>query len=224
LLRSLAPDLWVTERPLRFLGVEIGTRMTVARLSDGGLFVHSPVPLDAPARRELDAFGPVRAVVAPNRLHHLFVGAWREAHPDASVYGAPGLAEKRRDLAFDAVLGDEAPPAWAADLDQLVFRAIPLLNEVVFFHRASRTLVLTDIAFNVRRADSWLTRAVLRLDGAYGRFGVSRIGRAVIRDRRAARAAIDRMLGWDFDRVIVAHGEVLERGGRDALREAFAWL
>jgi hypothetical protein len=105
-----------------------------------------------------------------------------------------------------------------------VFRAIPLLNEVVFFHRASRTLVLTDIAFNVRRADSWLTRAVLRLDGAYGRFGVSRIGRAVIRDRRAARAAIDRMLGWDFDRVIVAHGEVLERGGRDALREAFAWL
>ena len=109
-------------------------------------------------------------------------------------------------------------------VEQLVFRAIPLLNEVVFFHRSSRTLLLTDLAFNVRRADSWVTRTVLRLDGAYGRFGVSRIGRRIVRDRRGARAAIDRMLGLDFDRVIVAHGDVLESSGRDALRAAFAWL
>ena len=105
----------MAECPLRFFGAEIGTRMTVVWLSDGGLFVHSPVQLDLPGRRALDALGPVRAVVAPNRLHHLFVGGWREAYPDARLYAAPGLPEKRSDLSFDAVLGDEPPAAWAAE-------------------------------------------------------------------------------------------------------------
>ena len=119
---------------------------------------------------------------------------------------------------------DDAPPAWAGQIDQLVFRAMPLLNEVVFFHRPSRTLILTDLAFNVHHPGSLAGRLLLQLDGVYRQFGLGWAERLLVRDRGAARAAIDRILRWDFERIVVAHGEVLERDGKETLRAAFAWL
>lgn len=221
---ALAKDLWVTERPQRFLGIEMGTRMTVLRLANGALFVHSPVRLDAETRQALDALGPVAAVAAPNKYHHLYVGDYFAAYPNARIYAAPGLSEKRRDLRFYGVLTDEAPPLWAGQIDQLVFRALAATNDVVFCHRATGTLIMTDLVFNVHHADSFATRLVFKLDDAYGKFGPSRLWRLLMRDRAAARAAVDRILLWDFDRVIMAHGEVLETGGRQALRDSFGWL
>ena len=103
-------------------------------------------------------------------------------------------------------------------------RPAPRLEEVAFLHGASQTLLLTDLAFHVRHSDSRFTRVFMRLNGGYGRFGTTRMLRSSFRDRKALRASIDRILAWDFDRVVVTHGEVLERGGREALREAYAWL
>ena len=223
MFRELASDLWVTERPQRFFGIEMGTRMSVVRLADG-LFVHSPVHLDNDTRRALDALGPVRAVVAPNRYHHLYVGEYFTAYPEARIYAAPGLPEKRNDLSFHGALTDEAPVLWAGQIDQLVFRALPVLNDVLFSHRRSRTLIVTDLVFNLLHTDSFAARLVFSLDGAYGRFGPSRLWRLLTRDRAAARAAVDRILSWDFDRVVMAHGDVLETGGHEAFRQGFAWL
>jgi hypothetical protein len=223
-LRALAPDLWVAERPLKLFAGDIGARMTVVRLHDGSLFLHSPVRLDAETRSALDALGPVRAIVAPSKVHHFFVGAYAPAYPDAVVHGAPGLAAKRPKLRFDRVLNDEAPAAWRDDLDQHVFRGAPVLNEVVFLHRPTRTLVLTDLAFNVPAGGTAGARVFYWAVGAAGRFGPHRMLRAFIRDRRAARESVDRLLRWDFDRVIVSHGDVLETGGRDRLADGFAFL
>jgi glyoxylase-like metal-dependent hydrolase (beta-lactamase superfamily II) len=64
----------------------------------------------------------------------------------------------------------------------------------------------------------------MRLLSSYGRFGPSRLDPFLIRDRRAARQSLERILAWDFDRVVVAHGDVLENGGPDALRAGYAWL
>jgi len=99
------------------------------------------------------------------------------------------------------------------------------MNELVFFHAASRTLVLTDLAFNVRSADSFVTRLFMRVNGALGTFGPSRLAKRVfLGDLAEVRIGIDRILAWDFDRVVVSHGEVLESGGREALRTGYAWL
>ena len=147
-LRALASDLWVAERPQRFYGLEVGTRMTVIRLADGSLLLHSPVALDARLCAELDAIGWVRFVVAPNRVHHLYAGRVVETYPDARLWVAPGVEHKRPDLVYVAVLGDEAPPEWRGQVDQVFFRGRPYENEVVFFHHASRTLVVCDLAFN----------------------------------------------------------------------------
>ena len=223
-LTPLATDLWVATRPLPIAVGDIGTRMTVVRLADGGLFLHSPVRLDADTRLALDALGPVRCVVAPSAVHHLFVGDYLAAYPEARAFGAPGVAKKRPDLRFSAELSDEAPPEWRAALEQHLFRGAPMMNEVVFFHPSTRTLLLTDLAFNVRDAPAGRARLFCWLVGAVGRFGPHRIVRFGIRDRRVAAESVRRILAWDFDRVVVTHGDVLESGGRRAFAEAFAFL
>jgi len=198
--------------------------MTVIRLADGGLFLHSPVRLDAEMRAALDAIGPVRAVVAPSKVHHFFAGDYGTAYPAARIFAPPGLAAKRRDLVIHEELGDEAPPLWRGQIEQHLFGGAPYINEVVFFHAATRTLVLTDLAFNVPVERTAGARLYYWLMGAAGRFGPHRLVRLLIRDRAAARASVERILRWDFERVTVTHGDVLETGGRERFRSAFAFL
>jgi hypothetical protein len=223
-LRALADDLWVVERPQRFYGLEVGARMTVIRLAGGDLLLHSPVRLDPELRRGLDALGPVRYAVAPSRLHHLYAGELASAYPGTRLWIAPGLTAKRPDLRADGELGDEAPLEWRGQVDQAFFRGRPYENEVVFLHRASRTLLVCDLAFNFGPTAAAPTRLLMRLVRSYGRFGPTTLDPLLIRDRAAARQSLERILAWDFDRVVVAHGDVLERGGHQALRAGYAWL
>lgn len=223
-LRPLANDIWVAERPQTFYGLPVGTRMTVIRLSGGRLLLHSPVALDSELRAALDALGRVSYAVAPNRVHHLYAGEVAKAYPEARLWVGPGLERKRPDLAFVAVLGDEPPEEWRDEVWQTFFRGRPYENEVVFLHRASRTLILCDLAFNFGPGAAAPTRLLMKLLRSYGRFGPSKLDPWLIRDRDAARQSLERILAWDFDRVVVAHGDVLESGGREALREGYAWL
>jgi len=223
-LRPLATDIWVAERPQTFYGLPVGTRMTVMRLYGGRLLLHSPVALDSALRAELDSIGRVRYVVAPNRVHHLYAGEVAKVYPEARLWVAPELERKRPDLAFVAVLGDEPPEEWREEVQQTFFRGRPYENEVVFFHRASRTLILCDLAFNFGPAAAAPTRLLMRLLRSHGRFGPSKLDPWLIRDRDAARQSLERILTWDLARVGVAHGEILESGGREALRVGYAWL
>lgn len=138
-LREHAPGLWTADGqadvavPKFLRRYDFSTRMTIIRLADGGLFLHSPIPLDDGLRAELDGLGEVRAIVAPNKAHHLFVGDCCAAYPDAKLYGALGLEFKRKDLSFAGMLGDEPRPEWRGDIEQRTVRGIPMLNEVAFF-------------------------------------------------------------------------------------------
>ncbi len=225
-IRELHPGLVAIDHPLRLPGgLELGTRSVLIRLTGGGVLVHTPGPLDDDVRRAIDSLGPVRALIAPNLLHHMFLDESARAYREAPVFAAPGLREKIGGVRIDELLGDEAPELWSADLDQMLVRGAPSLNEFVFFHRASRTLLCLDLCFNVRESASFVTRLLMRVNGAYGRFGPSRIFRfAVMKDHRGTRASIDRILAWDFDRVTVAHGDILETGGHAALEAGFRWL
>jgi Domain of unknown function (DUF4336) len=223
-LLALAPDLWIADRPLRLFVGDIGARMTVIRCAGGGLLLHSPVALDDQLRAELEALGPVRWVVGPSKVHHLFLAPYVAAFPGAALCGAKGLAEKRRDLAFRHELDRDPPPEWPAEIGFVLVEGAPLMNEVVFHHAPTRTLVLTDLAFHVVPGPTNRARFFHRLVGATGRFGPHRLIRLGIRDRRAAAASIRRILEWDFDRIVVSHGQVLERDGRARFESAFADL
>jgi hypothetical protein len=222
MLTPFAEEVWTDTRPARFLGVETGSRMTVVKLSDGGLFVHSPVALDPETRAQVDALGEVRAVVAPSIFHHLHVGAWMEAYPGALYAACPGLEWKRRDLAFGRILGDEAHPLWRDDLDQ-VYLSARRENEVDFFHRKSRTMICADALINIVGHPLASTRFVAKLLGndAPGRGYLEPF---MVRDRRLCRRQVDRMLAWDIHGVVLAHGPLIPSGGREVLRHGYAWL
>lgn len=223
LLQSIGEGIWTAALPLKMGLFDFGGRVTAVRLEDDGLLVHSPPKLTPELKAEVDALGPVQVCVAPNKYHHLFVRQWKEAYPEARIYAAPGLPEKRKSFAFDGVLGDEPEEAWRGVLEQHVLGGAPGIGEVVFFHPASRTLVATDLAMSFG-GGNWPTRMFARLNGVYRRFGPSRFARFLIKDRAAARASLDHMLEWDFDRVLIAHGEPLETGGKEVFREAFDWV
>ena len=232
--KNLASNLWIVDQPDFGTGLaKVGTRMTVIKLASGGLFLHSPTKLDDETKRALDAIGEVRAVVAPSRAHHLFVGDYIKTWPGAKLYGPPGLVGDirdfkarfgaRRDLKLDAVLGDEPQQEWAGEIDQHLFKGAVGLNEVVFFHRSSRSAIFTDLVFNVP-ADFKDARIFYTLVGGRGQFGPHRLIRMIIRDRKAARESVAKILEWDFDRVIVTHGDVLESGGKAKFAAAYSYL
>jgi Domain of unknown function (DUF4336) len=226
-LREFGPGIWVAEGPVvSFLGFPYPTRMALIQLSDGGPFVWSPIALSPALGHEVDALGPVQHLVSPNPLHHLFLGEWRRAYPQARLYSSPGLRRKRRDLAFDAELGDMPEPAWAADIDQVLMRGSFAMTEVVFFHRASRTAIFADLIENLPR--DWFKGwrgLVARLDGVVApNPGAPREWRASFLDRRAARAALARILAWPIERALIAHGEAATENGAAFVRHAFAWL
>lgn len=224
-IQELSDGLWTAQGRVRWMGQRVPTRTLVLRLPDGALWVHSPIALGAELAGAVDRLGPVAHLVAPSTYHHLWLAEWARRYPEARVHGAPGLAEKRRDIEFHEVLGDRAPLAWSGVLDQMVLGGLPLFNEVVFFHRPSRTLIVTDLVFNVYDAEGALAPLVLRLNDMWRRFGPSRVLRLMLRrNRERVRADLERIQQWSYDRVAMAHGRVLESGGRAAMERAFAFL
>ncbi|WP_426661832.1 DUF4336 domain-containing protein [Rhodanobacter aciditrophus] len=234
-LKPVAPGLWIVDGPIVRMAALGGsapfpTRMTVARLADGGLWCHSPVAPDAALFAAIDALGPVRHLVSPNKLHYAHVAAWKRRYPDAVAWASPGVRERaahqKIHVSFDADLGDRPEPAWAAELDQLRFRGSRVIEEVVFLHRASATLILADLIENFEAARlGTAMRWIARLGGVLDPDGKAPLDmRLTFRDRATARACLQRIMGWQPQRVILAHGRCyLDNAGAE-LRRAFRWL
>jgi hypothetical protein len=227
MLTEIDREIWIAEGPsVSFFGFPYPTRMTLVRLSDGGLWLCSPIELSDALADEVGALGPVRHLVSPNLLHHLFLGQWARAWPEAKLWASPGLERRRRDLSFDGELGDAAESAWANDIDQLIFRGSFALKEVFFFHRASRSAIITDL---VQKFDPAMQRGwrglLMRLDGLVGPEGSTpRELRLTFWNRRSAREALRKALGWNPQRLIIAHGQWVRENGREALARAFSWI
>lgn len=223
---AFGEDIWVFDGAnVPFFGLPYPTRMTVIRLSDGGLFIHSPIELTAAVRAEVDQLGPVRHLVSPNKLHHLFVAQWQDAYPDAKSWASPGV-RKKTSFDWDHDLEEEAPADWRDEIDQLIFRGSALLDEVIFFHRRSRTLVVVDLIQNFDpRPISRPLRMIFRLIGALGPDGQAPLDfRLSFFDRPAARECLARMLAFEPERVIIAHGVGAREDGTAWLRHHFRWL
>lgn len=215
-LRPVAPGVHVAEGNLRIAGLALGARMTVLELS-GGLLVHSPIALPPSS---IAGLGEPRWVVAPNLMHHLYVGPWVEAGLEG--WAAPGLGKKRPDVRFSGELIGEPHP-FGSDVRVYTLRCFGLTNEVVLLHRPSRTLVVSDLVFNIPRHAPWFTRVAMRCIGGYPGCRVTALERWGMR-RGLAREDLSTIAGWDFDRVIMAHGQIIETGGKAALLDAFRWL
>ena len=222
MLIQIAPDLWHMESRLVVAGLPLTSRMTVVRFADGRLWIHSPVRFGPEVREQIAALGDVAWIVAPNNAHHLFMNKCKQAFPDARLYGAPGLARKRPDLANLHTLDGTVEAKWAADLDQVLVRGMPVIHEVMWFHKASATLIATDILQCWCGDMDWRTAAYARLTGVRKHLDVPRTVRLLVRDKAAAAARAAAVLRWPFTRVITAHNAIIEQDAHAAVERAFA--
>ena len=231
-LKPVAPDLWIVDGPIiRFYGLPFPTRMTVIRLPEGGLWVHSPIAPDPGLMAEIQALGPVAHLVAPNWIHYAYTGAWQALFPQARTWAAPGVAERAasRDVAIrvDETLVDGTPEDWGRAIEARVVAGSSVHHEAVFFHRASKTLILTDLIENFERraVPVWLVPVLMMAGNLDPKGGTPRDMRATFRNGRAeARKAVEWMVAREPERVVLAHGRWYAQDAVVELRRAFRWL
>ena len=220
-------QIWTTDYPVRFGGMDISARTTIVRLADGSLWVHSPGSIDDLLASRLDALGPVKHIVAPGTFHYLHVEEFRQRYSDASVWICPGIESKVPNLAYDHILDDhDAPPAWSGQIDQQLVRGAKLIRETAFLHRTSRTLILTDLLENIGDDSGpvdWKLRmwwkVVFRMwnhPKPAPEYQVS------TKHKGLMKRCLEQVLSWDFDRVILSHGENITAGAKQAVRDAWA--
>jgi hypothetical protein len=227
MLEQFGHEIWIADgSEVAVIGFHYPTRMAVIRLSGGGLFLWSPIPLTDRVRAEVDGLGEVCHIVAPNSLHHLFVPEWKRAYPSAKVYTPPGLREKRRDIEFDDDLGNVPIPDWAGEIDQALMLGNVITTEVVFFHVKSGTVLFTDLIqqFPANWFSGW--RAfIAKIDLMVApEPSVPRKFRVAFTNRRAARASLERILAWPAKKVLMAHGTPVTEDGNAFMGRAFGWL
>jgi hypothetical protein len=216
---QVADGLFCAESEMKMPGgVRMNTRMTVVRLANGKLLVHSPIRLDEDLGKTIDALGEVAYVVAPNRMHHLFFRPCAERYPKARTFGPPGLAEKTPSLRIDEVLTDTAPSVWADEIEQLVVHGAPKMSEVVFLHKPTRTLIVSDLFFNIVHPANLSTKVLLTFTGARGKLAKSRVWLLMKEDDAAFTAAVRKVLAWDFDKLVMAHGDVVDKNAGEKAR------
>ena len=227
MLKEFGLDIWTADGPnITIVGFHYPTRMAIIRLSNGGLFIWSPILLTHSLQAEVDAVGQVQQIIAPNSLHHLFVPEWKRAYPAAKVFAAPGLRKKRDDIVFDADLGSAPSPDWVGEIDQALMHGNLITTEVVFFHAKSGTVLFTDLIQQLptNLISGW--RAIVaRIDLMVGpEPSVPRKLRVAFANRRAARKSLQRVLAWPAQKVLMAHGTPVETDAQAYLRRAFGWL
>lgn len=235
-LKPIAPDLWIVDGPLVYMAAAgssapFPTRMTIVRLRDGSLWCHSPIAPDDNLFAAVNALGPVKHLVSPNKLHYAFIAAWKQRYRQAIAWASPGARERAAaqhiHVQFDADLDGAPPVGWASDIDQLRFRGSRMIEEFVFFHRSSSTLILADLIENFEATK--LTRSmrwIAKLGGVLDPEGKAPLDMRLtfIGRKRVARECFERIMAWHPQRVILAHGRCYLDDGEVQLRRAFGWL
>ncbi|MEZ6002468.1 DUF4336 domain-containing protein [Hyphomonas sp.] len=231
MLDPIDTDLWLTEGPVvDFYGFPYPTRSIIVRLPDGKLWVWSPVALTPELKKEVDGLGPVAHLVSPNKIHHLYLSEWHAAYPEAKLWGLASTIRKRKDLPFQPALESLPPSDWQGAFRQAWFRGSFFMDEIVFVHRASSTVIMADLSENF--SDHFLhhhwkgwQRPIARIWGIVVGKGYAPLEwRLSWLNRKPAREAILNIIGIHPKRVIMAHGEWVKTGGEAYLRQAFAWL
>jgi hypothetical protein len=224
--QEFAPGrIWLSEYPILYFGCAFNARMTLIRMEDGKVLVHSPAPLTDENRAFVAGLGPVVTIIAPGKFHHFYARQWHDAYGDAELFICPSLERRVPALRHGTVIEDGARYSWSAELDHVVVRGSLIVTEVAFLHRPTCALLLTDLIenFTDETPANWVTKAWLKYvfrmwdhPKAAPEYQLSWV------NRRKARACLERILAWDFTRIVLAHGELIQTDAKAAARRAWS--
>jgi hypothetical protein len=226
LFEYVKDQIWIHEYPVRYSGIDLFGRMTLIRLENGDVLVHDPCDINEKVKSEIDAIGAVKYIVAPGSYHHLFVTDFQAKFPNAETYLCPGLERKRDDIPFQWILGNEPDPRWSDEFELVVIQGTKYIWEVPFFHKPSKTLILVDLIENIGDAYQHDTsgllkfwwKAVFRMWNNPKAAPEYQMGWG---DKEAVKTGLEKVIAWDADRVILAHGELIESKIKDTLTTAW---
>ncbi|VAX38269.1 hypothetical protein MNBD_UNCLBAC01-2043 [hydrothermal vent metagenome] len=227
-LKQLDSNLWIYDgSTVSWYTMPYTTRMTVVRLDDGKIWIHSPEKILDGLINEIRELGEVEYIISPNKIHHLFIQDWAKVFPDAKTYAAPGLKEKRNDVNFYGELEDYSEIEWKDEIDQLIFKGSRVMDEVVFFHKKSRTLILTDLIENFSPNHFTGVKKILAVFTGI----VSPNGKmpldwrlSFFRGKQEARKSLEKMVNWSPVRIIISHGECIDKNAVSFLLKSFSWV
>ncbi len=228
MLKEIDTDIWVAEAPFKYFGLGVGTRMTVIRLKNRELAVISPIQVDNATIRQLDELGTVSHIIAPNLYHYLFAADFKALYPKATLWATPGLEVKKPELPIDRKI-DSNVDSFLGELQYVLFDGFKTLgfsgfdsvNEWVFFHPKSRTLILTDTAFHFDNSFPLITQFAARVIGGYKSLSPSLLEKVATTEKAKIKFAVQKILAWDFERVIMAHGSIIESQGKQRFKAGY---
>ena len=227
-MQQIADRLWIFNgEAVPFFTLPYTTRMTVIRLSCGSLWVHSPIRLNEALKQQIDQLGTVRYLIAPNQLHHLFLPDWLQQYPQAQLFGTQGVQDKRPDIRFDGLLTADFSAPWQDEIQQLLFTGSAVMEEAVFFHKASKILIVTDLIENFApQSFTPLKRLLAKAAGILAPNGKMPADwrLSFLFHKAEARVHMQRIIGWQPEKISMAHGLIIEKDAVAFLHRSFSWL
>ena len=216
-LQPIAPNLWLLRYPLVMLGINLGRTVTIIRLATGKLIIHSTGPFSNEDVEAIKGLGEPAWIVEALLRHDTFASEGRRAFP-AARYLAPDRFSLTTGFTAEPLI---PPPAeWAEEIAVTAIGGAPAFGELVMLHRPSKTLIVADLIFNFEDERSLWAKAFLWLATVNGRYrpGMTLPYKLALKDHVAYAASVREILTWDFDRIIVGHGDPIDSGGREKLR------
>jgi len=233
-MQRFAPLVWMVEGPTvnDSFGFPYPTRMVAIRLTDGSAWIWSPTVLSDEMAGQIQKFiGPVRYIVSPNRIRGLFLKEWQDKFPEAKIYASPGLEQREgvKNINFHSILSEEIRPEFADDIDHVIFEG-GILDEVVFFHKPSKTVIFSELIQRHFEDDQRGFRGWwMRQSGLVGPTGSTprewSLAFWIYGKLPAARQRLDRILNeWKPDGMIIAHGEVAPEAACLVIENSLSWI
>ena len=235
-LKPIGDDIWIVDGDVIKMNfgpikVPFTTRMTIIRLKDGLLWIHSPINLTKDLIKRVNELGEVAFLISPNKLHYEYINQWQSEYPNAQTFASPGVIKRSEkqglQIKFHERLTQTPPIFWEDDIDQLIFQGSVAVEEVVFFHKTSNTLILTDLIenFEPSKVNNFFWRFVMRVAGITAPHGSTpRDFRGTFINKKRARVQLEKMMAWQPEKIVIAHGKWFEENGVDELKRAFKWL
>lgn len=217
--------IWIKDYPIRYAGTRFNARMTIVRLNNGNLLLHSPCEIVPQTKSAIETLGKVDFIVAPGSYHHFYVSSAQQAFPEAETFICPGIEKKRPDIDFDWFLGDRPDRRLATDFEQVLMRGNKFICEVAFFHKPSKTLILVDLIENFTDATEDVSlslklwwKVIFHMwhnpkPAPEYQFGW--------KNKNAVRKSLHKILEWDFERIVIAHGDLIEENARETVLQAW---
>lgn len=222
MFRKIADCLWVQEDSFKMMGARLGVRMTIAKLSSGQLWVHSPTALDPELRQKIDLLGNVAYIVGPSNGHNIWLPMWQESYPQAKILVSSGIPKKQPSLVSPVILSREiCSKLWGTDFDHIEIGGVPFFSENIFFHKLSKSLIVTDLIQDHRDgmpstiSEKLVQGVLFKLLGFRGLTMAPPLKfPGIIKDRKKFKDSLQEILSWDFERVVVTHGPILEHDAK----------